>query len=118
MRLINLTPHDVNVALNDGRMITIPRSGRVIRVGEVTKPDGDVNGIPIVHKDYESVDAEIHELLADPDTVVIVSLPVQMAIRHLDESIRRRVLSPDTGPDSAIRDANGQIVAVRRLQWM
>lgn len=113
MRLINLTPHEVTIALPDGRMITIPPSGRVARVstvqeiiGTVETPDG--YAIPVVETRFGEIDG-----LPEPEdgTIYIVSSLVAQAVAGRRED----VMAPDTGP-TALRDGDGRILAVRRLQ--
>lgn len=107
-RFINLTPHAVTIRF-DGYELTVPPSGTVARVTTVTEPVDTPHGVPTVRQTYGTVEG-----LPDPerDTVYIVSALVLAALRG---SGRVDVVAPDTGPESAIRDEKGQIVAVRRL---
>ena len=38
----NLTPHDVNIILPDGEILTIPASGKVARVGSHVEQIGNI----------------------------------------------------------------------------
>jgi len=111
MALINLTPHPI-VVRTDGVDITIPASGQIARVTsrqELTSHI-DIYGIeiPVQRTTFGQVEG-----LPDfvPDTVYIVSSLVLGALK----GSRPDVVAPDTGP-TAIRNDNGQIVAVTRFQ--
>lgn len=47
MKLINLTPHMINVVDPDGNVVDIPVSGTVARCSQSNEQIGEVNGIPI-----------------------------------------------------------------------
>jgi len=128
MRLVNLTPHDVNLAL-DGTVVTVPRSGVVLRLEEHDEPIFN-NPIPIVRRRFQVPDpvwvaeqAAQAEGVTLPDvslplTIVIVSLPVLMSLPTdtLAYLTGKGIIlaAPDTGK-GAVRDEKGQIVAVRGL---
>lgn len=103
--LINLTPHDIVVRIND-HDIVIPASGQVARVSATQDVVGNADGIPVVRSVFSDVTG-----LPDPvdGVTYIVSSLVAQACR------RRDVVAPDTGP-TAIRDDVGRIVAVTRFQ--
>ncbi len=111
MALINLTPHPI-VVRTDGVDITIPASGQVARVTSQQELASqiDVYGltIPVQRTTFGQVDG-----LPDPkpNTIYIVSSLVLGALK----GSRPDVVAPDTGP-TAIRNDNGQIVAVTRFQ--
>lgn len=115
MELINLTPHDINVELVDGRRVSIPRSGRLARVAAEVEPAGTLSladcnvPVPLVRAMHGDVEG-----LPDPqeDTVYIVSTRVLLALREKGV-MRDDVVAPDTGP-TAIR-LGGHIQAVRRF---
>lgn len=109
---INLTPHDIVMRLSNGKDLIIPRSGQVARLKTlqaVEQPWGE--DMPAV----ATSTLKGIEGLPDPEEGVIYvtsTLVAQAAARYG----RRDVVSPDTGPESAIRDESGQIIAVQRLQ--
>ena len=145
MRIINLTPHDVVVecwvAHEDGsepshlQTTTLPASGVVARVSEL--PDRDLPERATVARSIPGC-APVDILVAGPVVYgpvsdlpgpdpldapdrrhYLVSALVASAViaREAAEGhVRTDLLVPDTGPGSAIRDARGQIVAVRRLR--
>lgn len=106
MKVVNLTPHTINVHVN-GTDIEIPASGIVARVSQTEKNSNPVcvNGIEIAVTAVEF--GEIENLPnAQKDTVFLVS----GLVRGL--TTRKDVFSPNTGP-SALRNDRGQVVAVQ-----
>ena len=105
MNVINCTPHEINL-LTEAENITYPPSGVVARVNAtyVMMPSplpmvriifGDITGLP------------------DPmdHTYFIVSGLVLAAL----DGTRPDVIAPDTSPASAVRDANGRMIGVKRF---
>ena len=109
MRAVNLTPHAITVRAA-GRDVVIPPSGQVARVSVSQTEAGTVEvdgiAIPVVANVYGDV---VGLPAPEPETVYIVSGLVLSRISNRDD-----VLAPDTGA-TAIRDGNGQIVAVTRF---
>lgn len=100
MRIINLTPHAINIT--DGP--TFESSGIVARVSVQQVDDGVIDGIPVKKQAFgDIVD------LPDPadDTVFIVSAIVLSAAKTMG---RTDCVAPDTA--NAVRDNNGRIVSV------
>jgi hypothetical protein len=127
MRLINMTPHDVNIATPNGA-ITVPKSGVVVRLEEHDEPF-TLNPISIVRRKFQTPDptwvaeqaAQVEGVtLSDAPsiTIALVSLPLLMAMPAdaLSFLASKNIVlaAPDTGK-GAIRDEKGQIVAVRGL---
>ena len=108
MKLVNLTPHKLNIVTDNGN-IEIEPSGTIARVKPTTVRIGTVNGIDVVKTTFGEVEG-----LPSPekDTVYIVSTLVLNALK----GSRPDVVAPDTGPESAIRDESGRIVGIRRFQ--
>ena len=52
---INLTPHDVNVILADGSIVTFERSGTIARCNMITQFVKDVDGISLSNVAYGPV---------------------------------------------------------------
>jgi hypothetical protein len=107
-KLINLTPHEITIISEEGDFRLTP-SGEVARATSTTEVVGEVNGIEVVKSTFGSVTG-----LPEPaeDTIYIVSLLVLQALKGQ----RTDVVGPDTGPESAVRDADGRIVGVKRFQ--
>lgn len=106
--ILNYTPHPVEIRYVDkhgnarcARFLTTDLAR--VREKNIKVPGGR---FPCVRKKYCDVDD-----LPEPkqNTWYIVSLVV------FQNSDRRDLLCPDTGPDSVIRDRKGNIVAVRRF---
>ena len=111
MKLVNKTPHDVNVYSGSKVIATYPSAGQ-IRLEERVAANHkikDNNGVEldIVDKEYGSSE------LPEPVTgqFFIVSKIVRDAFPD-----RTDLLVPDTGPDSVVRDDNGRIIGIRRFQ--
>jgi hypothetical protein len=103
--VINLTPHDVNVYDDAGNIVaTYPATGQSVRVETKTEKIGEINGVPVSTQTYGEITG-----LPDrkPNTVYLVSLVVRMATDRDD------LLSPDTSPQGAVRNENGQIIGTR-----
>jgi hypothetical protein len=109
----NLTPHPIQISTPEGTL-TLPPSGVIARVATIEEPAGSVvlNGIevPVVRRRFGAVEG-----LGDygPDRPVVVSALVLEALRASGASTSG-VYAPDTG-STAVRDAEGRIVAVTRL---
>lgn len=108
LKLVNLTPHDVVVHLENGEKKVYPSVGSA-RVTTTSEVVGQVDGIDIVTQSYGDIEG-----LPKPKEGVlyIVSLVVRMAAQQQG---RDDVISPDTSPQGAIRDDAGRIIAVRRF---
>jgi len=105
MRLVNLTPHDINV-LADGQVICIPPSGQVARV--VERPHG-TGQVPVDDVQVPLILAESGHVVGlppqEPQTLYIVSRPVALALQGQ---------RPDLlVPDQFERDDEGQTVGCR-----
>jgi hypothetical protein len=106
MKIVNLTPHTINVRIGDND-VSFPPAGTVARVATTSEVVAHVDvspGVtaPIARQAFGEVTG-----LPEPEsgTLFVVSVLVAQAAKRPD------VVSPDTGP-TAIRE-NGQIVAVR-----
>jgi hypothetical protein len=107
--LVNLTPHTITVILDGGDRLEIPPSGIVSRVNTAARFAESIGPIAVVRTEFTEVSG-----LPEPRAGVVYigsSLTAQYAARLG----RRDVTAPDTGP-TAVRDEEGRIVAVRRLQ--
>lgn len=106
IEFVNLTPHTINVVLEDGKELEIKSSGTA-RVNEVSEAVGDVAGINLVKMTY----GEVEGIPTQVDgTVYIVSRMVLDAVR----GTRNDVVAPDTGK-TAVRDEKGLVKAVRNF---
>src|SRR5690606_32558987 len=105
--LVNLTQHDIVVRREDGSELRVPPSGVVARVTVTAEPVGTFAGVPVVRTRY----GEVEDLPAPRGGVQYI---VSSLVRNAATG-RTDLISPDTGPESAIRDDDGRIVAVRRF---
>ncbi len=107
--LVNVTQHPIVIKLDSGQDVVLQPSGINARVTAEQTVVAEVDGVPIVATRF----SEIRDLPEPKEGVFYVaSTLVAQAAARIGRS---DVVSPDTGP-TAIRDSNGQIVAVRRLQ--
>jgi len=107
MKLINLTPHSIRIEMEQNTN-TIEPSGAIARVSVKSVFAGVIPGtsIPVRRNEYGPVE---NLPSPEPEKIYIVSAMV------LSQCINRKdVFGPDTGP-SAIRNDQGQIVAVTAL---
>ena len=110
MRLVNLCDHPIDILLSSGERRRLTPSGIVARVGCSREAREPVAGIAV----HAVTPGAIEGLPARRSGVLHVAstLVAQAAAEHG----RCDVVAPDTGPESAIRDVDGRIVAVKGLQ--
>lgn len=102
MNIINLTPHEVNIVLENGA-ISIPTSGTVARVAAKTEKTGDINGIPVT----ETVFGDVEGLPEPQDgTVFIVSTLVAQRVHNRSDVFV---------PSEPVRDSAGKIIGCKSL---
>jgi len=114
MKLINLTPHTINIINEEGKEFSIPPSGQVMRVSQElyrTAPLYTSIG-PVdtwVFEGFKKVELPPRE----GGKIYLVSLPTLIALKA--QGVRRPdIVAPDTGK-GAVRNEKGQVIAVRRL---
>ena len=110
LRLVNLTPHEVVIDGGAPEPIVLEPAGPVARLEVSSRMVEPLAGIPVSRTAFGAI-IDLPEPRAG--TVYVVASRVAQVAALAG---RRDVLAPDTTPDSAIRDAGGHIVAVRRLQ--
>lgn len=112
MAFRNLTPHKIVIRPENGAEIVVESSGIEARlVGEsLTMSAPSVGGVPASYCGGGRVELP-------PALPGVVDLVSRLALERLtaDQLDGRQVAAPDTGPRSAIRNAEGQIEAVKRL---
>jgi hypothetical protein len=111
MQLVNLTPHALTLRAADGTDAVVPPSGTVARVAAAATDTGKtVAGLPV----QTTTLGEVTDL-PEPTTGTTY-LVSAMVLGALAGSGRSDVFAPATGPkDGAVRDDQGHIVAVTRL---
>jgi hypothetical protein len=117
MKIVNLTPHAMVLfdAIGVTEVARIEASGSVARVLTQATEVGviSINGadIPVVETSYGQVE-NLPE--SEEDTVFVASILVVSALKALGIN-RYDVVAPDTGPQSVVRDFNGNILGVKRF---
>jgi hypothetical protein len=111
MKLVNLTPHDINVENCNGEVVAIKPSGIVARLSAVLTQvrRGDYNFSYTIYGEVEFCEKGYqvpYILMSDANILYIVSMLVAQKVQQAN------VVSPDSGA-SAKRDINGQIEFVR-----
>lgn len=109
--LRNYTPHKVFVYDEAGKnvILEVNPEDEKVRVSEIIKEAGAINGVPVIGKQY----SEVVGLPKEEENVInIVSVLVLNALKGL----RNDVVCPDTGPQSVVRNESGQILGIRRFQ--
>ena len=99
----NLTPHAINIILDDGNAITIEPEGIIARVSVSTASEGSINGIPIT----VSVFGEVENLPDSNDTDIFIVSSI-VASRVPD---RRDIFIPN----ESVRDEKGRIIGCKSL---
>lgn len=119
---LNLTPHNLNIHLVDGRVLVLPSEDTPARcVTEPQKPvalDGWPAEVPIC---TPQTFVGTEGLPENTRTNIVVSRVVADYLRSSGGLRQRRghVFSPDTGPNSVVRNEEGNIVGVRQLElWV
>lgn len=118
-QLYNLTPHSINICDDDGKVIhTIPSSGHNVRVD--SKPQEHVedltlnnNKIPVFTPPSYTKVTGLPDDINGRDIIVSSITGDQFVKENLD--FPQRVLVPDTGPNSCVRDEAGKILGVKRF---
>jgi len=108
-KLVNLTPHVINVAVidGDGAMMTVPPSGDVARVASQATDAGHVKVDGEAISLSRTAFGDVQGLPApEAGTIYVVSALVRGAVPH-----RRDVASPG----DLIRGADGQPIGCRGL---
>jgi len=106
LRIVNLTPHNIDVFLGE-KKVTIPPSGIVLRAVMEKEKINEVNGIPVYVVRYK-----LPELPPKKEGVIYIVSSVIMLLLKAYGIHRDDMMAPDT--NSAIR-VNGKIIGVRGL---
>jgi hypothetical protein len=114
-RIVNLTPHAIVVFIEDAKTTTYPSEG-VIRAKTTQMPMGNVPNteIPLVSMPViTGIDNEDLLLKHSNDDIIVSTLAAEAISKFTTFS--NTIYVPDSGPLSAVRTDEGQIVGVRRL---
>jgi hypothetical protein len=104
VKIVNLTPHDVHVLVDEGVVRIIGRSGKVARVKQTTRPAGKLDGtIPLTETESGAIEGLPRPR---PGVVYLVSQVLAQAARSRTDLVF---------PGEAVRDAEGRVVATKGL---
>ena len=103
MKIVNLTPHNVNIINEDGSIRTIKASGTVARCTQSTQVVDTIDNIPITTTNFGDV---VDLPLPQADTMFIVSRLVLTACSDRDDLLV---------PNDFVRDDNGNIIGCKSL---
>lgn len=110
MLLVNLCDHPIDILLPSGAHRRLPPSGIVARVGCSREERQPIAGITVHAVRPGAIEG------LPPHRSGVLHVTSTLVAQAAAAEGRRDVVSPDTGPDSAIRDIAGRIVAVKGLQ--
>lgn len=102
-KLINLTPHDINVVGEKGKVTTIKASGSIARCKQKDEMFATLNGIPLVNTTFTDIEGLPHQTLG---VYYIVSALIKNAAPE-----RTDLLSPN----DMVRDDQGRVIGCRSL---
>ena len=101
-KIINLTPHDVNIVKNNGDVVTFSPYGTVARCTQTTTQIGDANGIPLTQTSFGVV---VDLPQPQKDTIFIVSRLVLNACKGVRDDL--------VVPNDLVRDDQGNIIGCK-----
>lgn len=107
MNVVNLMPHTIRVMVGED-VQEFPASGIVARCQTIETVEKAVDGLPVVSQQFGEIEGLPEP---QPETIYLVSKVIGNALA----ASRNDIYGPNTSPNSVIRNANGQITAVRSL---
>ena len=123
VKFVNLTPHEITIQYNK-HLLRIPTSGKVARVKTKdvksnTLDASNIGSIPIVQRSFgivENLPEETDSYLTREDGTAVIERTIYLVSSIVLAVVPDRidVAAPDTG-DTAIRNADNEVVAVTRL---
>ncbi|HVI39780.1 MAG TPA: hypothetical protein VM577_03895 [Anaerovoracaceae bacterium] len=110
-KIINLTPHTLNIFTSDNQEVTIQPSGIIARRAVTREVTGEVEGITLQKSVYSSLifenkDKNQVEFLNDPSSIVVVS---SLCLNGVD--------TPDNfyAPGEQLRNSEGKPIGAKGL---
>lgn len=104
MKIVNLTPHSVNLFNNHtGEYDAIEPSGIIARVAATTVPCGTAGAYAVTTTSYGDV---VNLPAPEPETIYVVSSIVAQRVPERDDVYI---------PNESVRDENGRIIGCRSL---
>jgi hypothetical protein len=113
----NVTPHDICVANEKNEIILRIKKTceEPLRLVETTTTLREFQALKIVSHGYVAFN---YEFKPPRENALIITSPVIVDfLQNHKSSVCNpyQYIAPDTGPDSAVRDDNGNIIAVKRF---
>jgi hypothetical protein len=102
MKIINYTPHAINVVVSDTTSVAFPPSGKVARVTSTSTPAGSLAGIPC----FTSTFGEVEGLPAPEEGVKII---VSGMVLDATKGKRFDLIAPG----ELLRNAEGQPIGCK-----
>lgn len=121
---VNLTPHDIVIVDFEGKVVlTFPTSGEVARLEGRVETEAVVRSgiglgfLPVLidktgdgHNCYATCNLG---RMKDAKNVIVSKMVADAMWEIVPENIT--IWAPDTGPGSVVRDANGNVIGVKRM---
>lgn len=99
MKMINLTPHALNIQKEDGTMLSIPASGIVARAEQESVKVEEIDGVAVYSTSYGAA-VDLPEM--EEDTIYITSVLTAQAVKGQRDDVYF--------PGTMIRDDAGNII--------
>lgn len=108
MKILNYTPHTINVCNENNEVVSSFESVGCARISTTQKEEYKVDGIQVMSTVY----GEVEGLPEQEDGVMyLVSFMVVNALPN-----RKDLIAPNTSPQACVRDEEGKIIGVRSFQ--
>lgn len=113
--LINCTPHSIKLYSGDEAIAILPKSEYVVRVKTLPQEEikNKMSDFPVVR--LQELSDEVTGLPPSPYPPIVVSV---FGAEKVSKMYPGTVFATDTGPDSVVRDFQGNILGIRRLQYV
>lgn len=103
MKIVNLTPHDINIFTDNG-IVTIPRSGKVARCNTTSSLVDYIDGIPLYATRFGDV-IDLPPMTEEKILYIVSSMAKQK------EYTRNDLVSPG----ELVRDEKGNVIGCKGL---
>ena len=104
VKLVNLTPHNINVMDENKNILQVIESSGIARCKEIIKVTGSINNVDIIEKSF----GEVEGLLSvNKNTYYIVSMLVATALKGQRSDLLI--------PGNVVRNEKGQVIGCTSL---
>lgn len=107
-KILNYTPHAINMCDETGNVFESYTSQGSARVETTQECVGEINGVDIYSTSYGEVEGLPEQ---QEDVMLLVSFLVKQALPE-----RTDLICPNTSPQGVVRDENGKIIGVKSFQ--